>query len=103
MWSPKPDEFLYVGPGRRMMAVPVLTEPAFDVGTPEELFALPDGFATFESNVSTWTVSHVRDYDVAPDGQRLVMVKERISDDSDEVVLVQNWTEELKRLVPTGN
>jgi len=41
-------------------------------------------------------------YDVMPDGQRFVMI-----DDSEaappptQLVLVQNWHEELRRLVPT--
>jgi hypothetical protein len=44
-----------------------------------------------------------RTYDVTPDGQRFLMVQEvqrppaRVS----QVVLVQNWVEELKRLAPT--
>lgn len=43
-----------------------------------------------------------RTYDVTPDGQRFLMVQEiaqpatRLS----HMVLVQNWTEELKRVVP---
>jgi hypothetical protein len=45
----------------------------------------------------------VRGYDVTPDGQRFLMVREvpqqpvRVS----EIVLVQNWQEELKQRVPT--
>jgi hypothetical protein len=44
-----------------------------------------------------------RGYDVTPDGQRFLMVREieqpsmRVS----SMVLVQNWQEEVKRLVPT--
>jgi hypothetical protein len=43
-----------------------------------------------------------RTYDISPDGQRLLMIKE----DSDRtappsLVVVQHWDEELKRLVPT--
>ena len=43
-------------------------------------------------------------YDVSADGQRFLMVKE--TSDADErppsprIILVQNWFEELKRLVP---
>ena len=43
-------------------------------------------------------------YDVAPDGQRFVMIDESESEPAPtHLVLVQNWTEELKRLVPTEN
>ena len=42
-----------------------------------------------------------RNYDVSPDGERFLMIKE--SDDNAELILVQNWVDELKRLVPSGN
>ena len=77
----------------RVMAVPITTTPTFSAGTPRVLFEGPyriDG--------------PVRGYDVTPDGQRFLMVREvpqqpgRVS----QIVLVQNWLEELKRLVPTN-
>jgi len=39
-------------------------------------------------------------YDILPDG-RFVMVRGADPSGSREIVLVQNWFEELKRLVPT--
>jgi len=42
-------------------------------------------------------------YDVSPDGQRFVMIKQ--SEEAaalTQIVVVQNWFEELKRRVPTG-
>jgi hypothetical protein len=39
-------------------------------------------------------------YDILPDG-RFVMVKVADPTDTREIVLVQHWFEELKRLVPT--
>ena len=47
------------------------------------------------------TLSGARPYDVSPDGQRFLMIK-----DSDQkaappnIVVVLNWAEELKRLLP---
>jgi hypothetical protein len=38
-------------------------------------------------------------YDVQPDGQRFLMLKE--GDRHPNVVVVLNWVEELKRLLPT--
>ena len=76
----------------RVMAVPVTTTPAFSAGTPHVLFEGP-----FRSDGGAF-----RNYDVTPDGQRFLMVQEvqrkpaRVS----QMVLVQNWTEELKRLAP---
>jgi Tol biopolymer transport system component len=75
----------------RMMAVPITTTPTFSAGSPRMLFEGPfriDG--------------PFRGYDVTPDGQRFLMVQEiaqpaaRLS----HMVLVQNWTQELKRVVP---
>ena len=45
-----------------------------------------------------------RSYDIAPDGQRFLMIKE--GDGTDQtaapasLIVVQHWTGELKRLVP---
>ncbi len=40
-------------------------------------------------------------YDVAPDGQRFVMIKESEEQQVGQINVVLNWFEELKRLVPT--
>jgi hypothetical protein len=44
-------------------------------------------------------------YDVSADGQRFLVIKETPGADesppSARIILVQNWFEELKRLVPT--
>jgi hypothetical protein len=39
-------------------------------------------------------------YDVSRDGQRFLMIKNPGAAASPQIILVQNWTEELKRLVP---
>ena len=47
-----------------------------------------------------------RTYDIAPDGQRFLMIKEGGGTDQTVVpaslIVVQQWVEELKRLVPTN-
>jgi hypothetical protein len=46
----------------------------------------------------------VRNYDVSPDGQRFLLLQTGGGADgpvAPDLVLVQNWLEELKRLVPT--
>lgn len=40
-------------------------------------------------------------YDIFPDG-RFLMIQQTSKTDTAEIVVVVNWTEELKRLVPTG-
>jgi hypothetical protein len=47
-----------------------------------------------------------RTYDVSPDGKRFLMIKEAASTNTTspppELIVVQHWFEELKRLVPTN-
>jgi hypothetical protein len=40
-------------------------------------------------------------YDVTPDGRRFLMVRDDDDVESTRIVVVLNWSEELKRLVPT--
>jgi hypothetical protein len=46
----------------------------------------------------------LRTYDVSPDGQRFLVIKDAPGSDASAItagiVVVQNWVEELKRLVP---
>jgi serine/threonine-protein kinase len=99
-WRRDGRELYYVedasadGPQKiRVMAVPITTTPTFSAGTPRVLF---EGAFRIDGPF--------RGYDVTPDGQRFLMVREvplqpaRLS----QMVLVQNWLEELKRLVPTN-
>ncbi len=47
-----------------------------------------------------------RTYDISPDGKRFLMIKEGGPGDETEptqLILVQNWLDELKRLVPVDN
>jgi hypothetical protein len=76
------------------MAVPVQTEPSFAPGNAE---------VVFEGRYTGGPFA--RNYDISPDGERFLMIKEGGSDETSptEFILVQNWFEELKRLVPTGN
>jgi len=75
----------------RVMAVPVTTTPTFSAGTPQMLFEGP-----FRAD------GPFRGYDVSADGQRFVMVRadEQAAARVSQMVLVQNWFEELKARVP---
>jgi Tol biopolymer transport system component len=74
-----------------VMAVPVTMGSALRAGAPKQLFEGP-----YSVN------SPSRGYDVTPDGQRFIMVheKERPATKWTEIVLVQNWFNELRRRVP---
>jgi hypothetical protein len=76
----------------RMMAVPItITPTTFSAGAPRLLFEGP-----FRTD------GPFRGYDVTPDGQRFLMVREveQPSSRVTQMVLVQNWVEELKRTAP---
>ncbi len=47
-----------------------------------------------------------RTYDISPDGKRFLMIKEggpRDETEPTQLILIQNWLDELKRLVPVDN
>lgn len=75
----------------RMMAVPVTLRPTFAAGTGRPLFEGRYG-----------ATQGTRSYDVTADGRRFLMVqqKERPAVAAAEMILVQNWVEELKARVP---
>ena len=42
-----------------------------------------------------------RTYDVSPDGRRFLMIKQAANEaTAPQIIVVQHWLEELKRLVP---
>jgi serine/threonine-protein kinase len=87
-WSPDGKELLYIQ-NKTMMVVAVSSEgSSFSADKPRKLFEAP----------SLWS------FDVAPDGQRFVMVKSAKDEkeaDRTHLTFVFNWFEELKAKVPT--
>jgi len=73
-------------------AVDVRTDGGFSPGKPRLLFRAP----------GLGVGGPIRAWDLSLDGRRFLMVKleERKSQPVTEMILVQNWLEELKRLVP---
>jgi hypothetical protein len=91
MWAPDGRELFYLVEPRRMMAVPINSGSTFSAGTPRPLFEGP-----YLPPLAS------RTFDISRDGQRFLMIKENVAVTPRELVVVQNWTEELKRLVPTN-
>jgi serine/threonine protein kinase/Tol biopolymer transport system component len=93
-WGPNGRELFYRH-ARAMMSVPVPpTGKAFTHGNPRVLF---EGSYVPEASDG----SGARSYALAPDGQRFLMMKEEERHDATQIVVIQNWVEELKRRVPT--
>jgi Tol biopolymer transport system component len=94
LWGPDGRELFYLASDGRLMVVPVQTDPGFAAGIAEILFEDP-----------YWADAPGRTYDISPDSQRFLMIKESEKDTSAprSMTVVLNWFEELKRLVPTDN
>ena len=91
LWAPDGQELFYRD-GEAVLAVSIQTDPSFVQGTPEELF---EGQSDLGPGGRT--------YDVSPDGERFLMIKPAESASAtSQIIVVQNWFEELKRLAPTG-
>ena len=73
------------------MVVEVETSDEFWAGTPRVLF--DDCYFGY--------LDYGRTYDITPDGQRFVMLKE-MNPPPRRIAVIHNWFEELKRLAPTG-
>ncbi len=94
-WGPDGSELFY-REGESMMLVAIETEPTFLPGRPSVLFA---GDYSRQGRPS---------YDVSPDGQRFLMLTSpenqetayENSGQDTELVIVDNWFEELRRLAP---
>jgi eukaryotic-like serine/threonine-protein kinase len=96
VWTKSGEIFYRSLTGEGMMAVSVTTQPTLKVGRPVQLFEGP--------YYTSPTGSLRPQYDVTTDGRRFLMLM--VSSGSDgsgarpRIMVVQNWFEELKRLVP---
>jgi serine/threonine-protein kinase len=92
LWAPSGRELFYVSPNATLMSVPVEPGAGFNFGNAVRVI-----------DVRPYTLAGaVRDYDVSPDGQRFLLLKDSEQQDRVQINVVINWFEELKRLVPTN-
>jgi Tol biopolymer transport system component len=96
LWARNGRELFYVAPDGALMAVAV--EPRGQLWSARAPTRLVEGRYYRADQAST-----SRQYDVSPDGQRFVMIKEeaRAADEAVSIFVVQNWFTDLRRLVPT--
>ena len=88
VWSPDGRELYYTS-GSTLMVAQITPEPDFAIGTPKRLF---EGSYNMGGNLG-------HGYDVSLDGKRFLMIK-KSEDPEMQLIHVQNWFEELKRLAP---
>jgi eukaryotic-like serine/threonine-protein kinase len=81
-WSSS-GEILYLSDDRRMMSVPVRTAPSLQVGAPTALFPTPGKWS--------WV-----NFDVSPDGQKILAIVPEVVADELPLTAVVNWAPEPK-------
>ena len=95
LWARNGRELFFLSLSGQLTAVPVQTGPSLSFGNPEVVIE------------QTYSIDHIgRHYDISPDGKRFLMIKQSDPDDETaraQLILVQNWLEELKRLVPVSH
>ncbi len=87
VWHPKGQELFYRN-GSALEVVSIMTESTFTAGSPAVLFT-----------GNYLTGSGTQQYEVTPDGQRFLMIKQEQTGVA-QIHVILNWFEELKRLVP---
>ncbi len=92
LWSRDGSRIFYVNAAREMVEVRVSTTPSFAVRDRESLFAIGSEFMIPQN--ADYTL-----YDIMPDDARFVMLR-REQAETEELILVLNWFEELKARVP---
>ncbi len=95
-WARSGRELFYLDASSTLTAVPIKASGStFSAGKPAKVF-----------DAKYSTPFPPRQYDVSPDGQRFLMLKDSAGGDPDatpaSMVVVLNWFEELKRLLPTN-
>jgi hypothetical protein len=96
LWAKKGHELFYFAPNGALMSVRVEPGATWTASTPTKLIDGP--YYRGDSGL-------FRTYDVSLDGTRFLMIKEGAGSNQSpappSIVVVQNWFEELKRLLPT--
>jgi hypothetical protein len=97
MWRRDGKEIFYRN-GTKMMAVPVTAQSGLRAGKPEVLWT-GDYTYGLSSSCGFWGAT-TTSYDVALDGRRFLMIKDRDQGMyATKVMVILNWVEELKRIV----
>jgi hypothetical protein len=100
-WGIDGKELFFAARGKEdgtwdMCVADIRTSPNYNAGRPRVLFSV--------LTTRCSTTSPHRNFDISNDGTRFLMIGRgpRKNDAVTEVIIVQNWFDELKRLVPTG-
>jgi Tol biopolymer transport system component len=86
VWARNGRELFYLNGKGEMTSLALVPGPGFSVGQPKVLFSASPFVIGNNAGV----------YDVSPDGRRFVMVRPATGAGESELVVVQNWFEELR-------
>ena len=86
VWSRSGRELFYRSTQNEMMSVQVAPGASFTISPPRRLF----------STAPYSPVPAVPAFDVSPDDKRFLMLRETTPTDRNELIVVQNWVEEMK-------
>jgi hypothetical protein len=85
-WSRDGRQLFFESSGK-MVAIDIVPGPGLVTGVPHALFSIA-GYRTARNR---------QQYDVAPDDQHWVMIKDLTDAPHGKIVLVENWLQELQR------
>ncbi len=88
-WRADGRELFFVAPGARFFAAETTLGTTFSAGPPQKLFTLP-----LDETGS-------RQYDVSPDGRRLLVNLGKTSPD-EPIVVILGWAKEIEKRLRTG-
>jgi len=105
LWARSGQELFYLTlDGDALMSVPISGALAFKAGTPQKLLDTRTYYTP--AAMLGIGITPGRTYDVSLDGRRFLMIKPQNQNDERasplSFTVVQDWTEDLKRLVPTN-
>jgi eukaryotic-like serine/threonine-protein kinase len=86
-WSHNGKELFYRSAKDELMTVAVRPGATFSFEQPKALF----------STANYVFINPVTSFDVSPDDQRFLFLRETAPNERNELIVVQNWTEEMKR------
>jgi serine/threonine-protein kinase len=99
LWARDGRELFYLSEDGTLMSVPVEQTSTWKAGTPRQVLQT----AYFPAAVAGF---NYRPYDISPDGKRFLMIKQLAETEPRPgqrgIMVVTNWLDEVKRLVPAN-
>ena len=86
VWSRNGRELFYISGQNEMMRVAIAAGSGFRMSPPEPLF----------STLAYTPITPVPAFDVSPDGSSFLMLRETSASERNELIVVQNWVEEMR-------